>query len=365
MAFAFTLEQRDLADGVAALLDDRATGAYARGVLTGKADWHDLWREVTELGIAAIAVPEELGGLGLGAIELVAVCEAAGRYLVPAPLVATAGWFVPLVVAAVENGGPAEDELAARLDLIVGAGGAATLGYVDPFVASGSITLAGDSLTVADLLVADAERVDQIAFFVADGSGGQIAVVDVTALRVTAEEGLDSTRPLARVAGDSLPAIAAKLGPDALAVPLLAAAAELVGVADAMLAMATRYAGEREQFGVKIGTFQGVKHRLADALLSLERARSLTYRGAVLADSDDRGGAGLLTAARLAKAAAADAASEVARISVQVHGGVGVTAEHDVSLFFLRARQASMQLGGRDGHYAAAARSLVAAGSIG
>lgn len=357
MPFALTLEQRDLADGVAALLADRATGAYARDVIAGKADWRDLWNQLAELGIASIAVPEERGGLGLGAVELAAVCEAAGRYLAPAPLVATAGWFVPLVDGAAAGSAASAERVAPILE-----GGAATVGYVDPFVASGSISLDGDKLTVTDLLVADAERVDQIAFVVDPDA---IATVSVTDLTLIAEDGLDPTRPLARIGAEAVPAAVAPLRPGALAVPFLAAAAELVGIADALLATATRYAGEREQFGTRIGAFQAVKHRLVDALLLVERARSLTYRAAVLADAEGTDAGELLTAAHLAKAAAAEAATEVARSSVQVHGGVGMTAEHDVSLFYLRARQASMQLGGRDGHYAAATRSSLADGSIG
>jgi alkylation response protein AidB-like acyl-CoA dehydrogenase len=118
-----------------------------------------------------------------------------------------------------------------------------------------------------------------------------------------------------------------------------------------MLDLAVDYAGERRQFGVPIGSFQGVKHRLADALLTLERARSLTYRAAVECAGDDP--AAKLRAAHMAKAAASDAATEVGRAAVQVHGGIGITAEADISLLYLRARQGSMQLGGRDAHYAA------------
>src|ERR1700761_9322995 len=100
MAFRFDEDQLALADGVEDLLLGRAKGEYARAVADGDADWGELWAAVSELGIPPMAVPEELGGLGLGPIELVAVCERAGRHLAPAPIVAAAGGFVPTAVAA-------------------------------------------------------------------------------------------------------------------------------------------------------------------------------------------------------------------------------------------------------------------------
>ena len=181
------------------------------------------------------------------------------------------------------------------------------------------------------------------------------SIVATADLESTAVEGFDGLRPLALV---STPAagVAATVAPlpnglADLAVAFTTAAAELVGTAARMLDLAVEYAGERRQFGVPIGSFQGVKHRLADALLTLERARSLTYRAAVECAGDDP--AAKLRAAHMAKAAASDAATEVGRSAVQVHGGIGITSEADVSLLYLRARQGSMQLGGRDAHYAA------------
>ncbi len=137
----------------------------------------------------------------------------------------------------------------------------------------------------------------------------------------------------------------------ALPVAWIAAAAELVGIATELLDRSVEHARSRVQFAHPIGSFQAVKHRLVDTLLAIERARSLT-RYAAIAVTDGRDDA--VRAGHRAKAAASEAASAAARAAVQVHGGVGITAEHDVSLLYLRARQLSMLLGGPDEHYACA-----------
>lgn len=377
MPFRFDEDQTALAEGVESLLLGRAKGDYARAVAAGEADWRDLWEAVSELGIPAIAIPEEAGGLGLGPIELVAVCERVGRHLVPAPVVATAGAFVPTAVAAGEPAAP-------FLERVAG-GAAATLAYVDASDPA-TIELRDGKLVASEVPIPDFERVELIGFVVvgeegaaspgagqadaAMSSGGEdagslgavgrgdavaLAIVAAADLESTAVEGFDGLRPLALVstpaAGVAATVIPLPNGLADLAVAFTTAAAELVGTAARMLDLAVEYAGERRQFGVPIGSFQGVKHRLADALVTLERARSLTYRAAVECAGDDP--VAKLRAAHMAKAAASDAATEVGRSAVQVHGGIGITSEADVSLLYLRARQGSMQLGGRDAHYAA------------
>jgi alkylation response protein AidB-like acyl-CoA dehydrogenase len=355
MPFRFDEDQAALADGVESLLLGRAKGDYARAVAAGEADWRDLWEAVSELGIPAIAIPESAGGLGLGPIELVAVCERVGRHLAPAPIVATAGGFVPTAVAAGEAADP-------FLERIAG-GEAATLAYVDAGDPA-TIELRDGKLLASEVPVPDAERVALIGFLVpGEGEAVALALPAVEDLEMTKVEGFDRLRPLALVstpaAGVAATVMPLPHGAADLAVAFTTAAAELVGTAARMLELAVEHGRERRQFGVPIGSFQGVKHRLADALVTLERARSLTYRAAVECAGDDP--AAKLRAARMAKAAASDAATEVGRSAVQVHGGIGITTEADISLLYLRARQASMQLGGRDAHYAA----LAARGSTG
>lgn len=347
MPFTFTPDQRELANGVDQLLTAKATGAYARDVERGSASWTSLWREVVELGVPGMAVPEDAGGLGLGPIELTAVCEAAGRHLAPGPIVATAGGFVPAVAAVGEDA-------ASLLGPVVEDGLPVALGFRDPLTDAASVALEDDRLSVDGLLVPDAQRSDLICFLVPRDAGGlALAVVPTETATIDDVEQMDRVRPLGRVSLDRAEAEVFTLPPWAspFAVAFTTAAAEMVGMADRMLEISLEYAAERKQFGARIGSFQAVKHRLVDAHLSLERARSLVYRAAVrAAEGDDEAPA----AAHFAKAAACDAATEVARSAVQVHGGIGITAEHDISLFYLRARQAAQMLGGRDFHYTAA-----------
>lgn len=346
-----TDDQRALADGVNRLLADRSSGAYARAVAAEEASWCDLWDKVVELGIPSVAAPEECGGLGLGPIELVAVCETVGRFLAPGPIVASAGGFVPALVAA-------GDEAARFLTEVVEQGSPAALGFADPHVCLNPIELDGDRISVEGLLIADAERADHVCFAVRLGSGElAVAVVSSDACEISSTNPMDKTHPLGRVRLDQVQArvFTVPSGCNPFVVAFTTAAAELVGMAEQMLRISVKFACEREQFATRIGAFQAVKHRLVDSHMAIERARSLTYRAAVLAAEDaPQSRAGVATAAHLAKASACDAATEVARAAVQVHGGVGITVEHDISLFYLRARQASLMLGGRDFHYAAA-----------
>ena len=357
--FSLTVEQEDLADGVSNLLAARATGPYVREVMAGTASWRDVWADVAELGIASLVVPEADGGLGLGAVEVAAVSEVCGHFLVPAPVVATAGQFVPPIAAA---GGAAASCLTRVLD----EGATGTLAFAEPLTPLPSVELRGGRLTVEDLLVPDAVRLDYFAFILGEEGSLFIAVLPSVEASIENVDGLDPTRPLGRLSCDAASVAISPIGSDtaALVVPLVSAASELVGMADQMLSLSIQYAGEREQFGSPIGSFQAVKHRLVDSHLQIERARSLTFSAAVLSDDPDRSAPEQLAAARLAMAVASEAATETARSAVQVHGGVGVTAEHDVSLLYLRARQASMQLGGRDANYLAAADAFIRDGKF-
>ena len=130
-----------------------------------------------------------------------------------------------------------------------------------------------------------------------------------------------------------------------LTAPLVAVAADLVGVASAALYRSVEYAKSRRQFGTPIGAFQGIKHALADNYVSLERARSLTYAAAAQIGDPDTAPATAWTTAALAKAAAGDAAANCARTAVQVHGALGQTWEHDVHLYVRHAWQGSAMLG--------------------
>jgi alkylation response protein AidB-like acyl-CoA dehydrogenase len=215
-----------------------------------------------------------------------------------------------------------------------------------------------DGRLTAELVVPDAALLDRLALVVADDDrdGAEaIALLERGDWSLAQAATIDETRPLARVRIERAD-VAGRLvlaPAGTLATAFATAAAELVGLSDALLKMSVEYAKERQQFGAAIGSFQAIKHRLADVLIAVERARSLTWHAAVLAAEQPLAPA-TAAAAHFAKAGASDAATTAARAAVQVHGGIGITREHDVSLLYLRARQAAFQLGGADAHHLAA-----------
>ena len=162
-------------------------------------------------------------------------------------------------------------------------------------------------------------------------------------------ESTDPAQPVADVEIDTEPLATAPLDSggveSALTAPLVAAAADLVGVASAALHRSVEHAKSRRQFGTAIGAFQGIKHALADNYVSLERARSLTYAAAARLGDPETVPADAWTAAALAKAAAGDAAANCARTAVQVHGALAQTWEHDIHLYVRHAWQGAAMLG--------------------
>jgi alkylation response protein AidB-like acyl-CoA dehydrogenase len=198
------------------------------------------------------------------------------------------------------------------------------------------------NLCRADLLVTLA-RTDDDSILAAVARCGEGVTV------VSTGESTDPAQPLADVELDVEPLAVAPVGTggieSALAAPLVAAAADLVGVAGAALHRAVEHAKTRRQFGTPIGAFQGIKHALADNYVGVERARSLTYAAAARLGDPNTAPADAWTAAALAKAAAGDAAANCARTSVQVHGALGQTWEHDSHLYVRRAWQGAAMLG--------------------
>ena len=170
-------------------------------------------------------------------------------------------------------------------------------------------------------------------------------------------ECIDPAQPVADVEVDAEPlAIAPVELESALATPLVASAADLVGVAGAALARAVEHAKTRQQFGKPIGAFQGIKHALADNYVAVERARGLTYAAAARLDDPATSIAAGWNAAALAKAAASEAAVGCGRTAVQVHGALGQTWEHDIHLYLRHAWQGASTLGDSRALYHAVGR---------
>jgi alkylation response protein AidB-like acyl-CoA dehydrogenase len=349
MPFTYDNDQREFIETVTEFLRDQARKAHGNEQAS-----NELWPGLLALDLPSLLVPEELDGLGLSTIDLVAVLEAAGRFALPVPLAMTIGPFTAALVAA-DTSDAAVRELIGKV--LAGTTGtlAPTHSPTDPFAAP-TARLDGDRLTVARVVVPDADA-ELIAVPALRGDTGEpvLVIASPQELGLTAAQAMDGTSPVGvlELSDHAVPgATVLTYDPEAvLPVAWIAAAAELVGLAVELLDRSVAYAKDRVQFGKPIGSFQAVKHRLVDVHLEIERARSLTMYAA-LAVFEQR--PDLVRAAHRAKAAASEAASAAARAAVQVHGGSGITAEEAVSGLYLRARQKSMLLGGHDEHYEAA-----------
>ena len=302
-----------------------------------------LWSSLAALGVPGALAPEEAGGLGLDETRFVLLLEEAGRAALAEPLLATAAVGVPLL-----RDLPPEAEARARWLARVAAGEARlAVGHpVSAFVADAH---------VADLLLLPA--------------GAALHAVPRAEAALTAEPANDPSERLFTVRftprADTRVAAGARaraLLDAALDRGALAAAAQLLGVAEQLLEMAVAYAGQREQFGRPIGSFQAVKHQLADAKVRLEYARPLVYRAAwSVARSDPRRALHV----SMAKLHAAEAASFAARRALQVHGAIGYTWEQDLHLWMRRAWSLGLAWGTTEFHLERVAQAVLVDGAGG
>ncbi len=315
MEFAFSEEQRELAKNVRSLLDKRADPRVAEYDET-------LWNTLCEqIGAAALAIPEEYGGAGFTLFESLIVLEEVGRSLAPSPLLAS------LVTAEALLAGADEDAKRRLLPRIAAGEPAA-------FVAGTGPVLDGDHATV----------------LVAVTDDGLVEVDPETATRTWAES-MDQTTRLAHV--DLTEATTKRIGDAAAAV----ARAELVGavgVAALQAGLAARavdmtvaYSKERVQFGRPIGSFQALKHRMAEMLVLLEMSRSAAWAASYAVSRSTNNATEL---AHIAKSYCGDAMARIAGETIQLHGGIAITWEHDAHLVFKRAH-ALGQLYGSPRHH--------------
>ncbi|WP_027943787.1 acyl-CoA dehydrogenase family protein [Amycolatopsis taiwanensis] len=302
MDFTISLEQRQFSESLHDFLRGADTPAAARAWAGGD---HEpglkLWRDLGEIGVAALLVPDEFGGLGAGATDAVLAFEALGYHCVPGPVVETA-----VVAPTLLTGDDARRWLPEL----------ATGNEVATVFAPPQVPLALDADIAALTLRIGQDRVDRV--------DGELEPV----------RSIDPTRRLFRVRGDGVPVSAAG-GEPAVDLGTLAVAAQLLGAGRRLLDLAGEYAKQRHQYGKPIGQYQAIKHLLADVVTGLELARPLAYGAAVAAEA----GAGTVTRdVSAAKVAAADAAYRAARTALQVHGAIGYTAEHDLGLWLTKVR---------------------------
>jgi alkylation response protein AidB-like acyl-CoA dehydrogenase len=372
-------EQRELENSTRDVLGREHTVELARRVVeqregAGK-EVEDLWNRMVSLDWPVLTVPDANGGLGLGAVELAVVSEQLGHALAPGPFLSTASQFVPAVR---EAGSQAQRR--AFLDPIAGAGAAGTLAFAE---ASGTFDLAGVQATFRPGADGNGFVLDGVKSFVleatrarnivvvarregtAGGSGIGMFVVpaDSSGLEVRPMSARDSTRELATVSLESVavpaenvlgtnravelggagePGGAAEVLSTVLEEATVMLAAEMVGTCQRIVDVILEHAMTREQFGVKIGSFQALKHKFANMYVAVESARAtVRYAAAAIAEGDPR----RTLAASMAKSSAGDCERLIGVEGIQCLGGIGYTWEHDMHLYVKRIRTGAALLG--------------------
>ncbi len=322
MPIAITEDHRALGQTTSDFLAKHDSRGAARALLeTDSETLASFWGDIVELGWLGLHLPEQYGGSGFGLPELVVVVEEMGRALTPGP-------FVPTVIASAVIDAAGSDELAARL--LPGLAGGSRFG---------GVALESD-ITVRDgraAGTAPAVLGGGLAHILLLPSGDDAIVVDVSAggVQVEVPHNLDPTRRAARVTLDHVPADVITGGRRALIdLARVIVAAEATGIASECTGQAAAYAKVRVQFGRPIATFQAVKHHCANMLVSSELATGAVWDAARAADE---GGDQLTYAAAIAAALALAAGDECAQLNTQVHGGIGITWEHDAHLYLRRA----------------------------
>jgi alkylation response protein AidB-like acyl-CoA dehydrogenase len=349
MRFGFTTEQLDLRDSVRRFLE-RLTDKAAEGSALPLEPGTSAWTVLSEqLGLTALTVPEEFGGFGTGTVELAVVLEEMGRHPRPGPFLASSGFAVPPLTALLGK------EDARRYLPDVSAGRLlATLAAAD----EAGVGVRAQERRSEYFLTGVTPPVHAVpGLFVvtaASAHGPRLFLVspDAAGWSLVPEASFDLTAPVARLQLEDAPAtLLGEVGDEdtvrrALVRARISLAASQLGGAQACLDTAVAYAKDRRQFGRPIGSFQAIKHRLADVLVAVEGARSLVYHAAWLADRDDE--AELRTVAAMAKAWCSDAYLQAAETNVLVHGGLGFTWEHSAHLHLRRARSQHTLLGHPD-----------------
>ena len=325
MDFDLTEDQREIRDVAHDLLSARSPFAKVREAADAERYDERLWGEIVELGWPGIAVSEQYGGQGLGAVELAVLLEELGYACAATP-------FLSSSVAAAVIQACGNDEQRDRW-LPGLASGELTAG-----IGTAELAADGDGAAVAILLDGDQARL-------------------LPAPQTTPLTTIDPTRRFATVTvGDGEP-----LQAGAAARTHAALSAEVVGVCQRALDMTLEYVKERKQFGVAVGSFQAVAHRCAQMLLHTESARSTAYFAAWAADAEP---SRMTEAAALAAAAAATGGREVTGSAIQAHGGIGFTWEADVHWLYKRAQLDCALLGGAGRHHATLARAAAARAAV-
>ena len=358
MHFGLSDEQMELGRAVRSLVERRASQLDLRAA-AGSATGYDrsLWDTLCQqIGVAAMAIPEEYGGAGFSSFETHVVLEMLGASLTPSPLLGSTVLSTRAVLLA---GNP--DDCERLLPSLADGTQVAALAWADEsgrWRTDGSgvrATPDGDHWTVAGdaTLVLDAAGADVLLAVASTDEGPRLFEVDQSSgVHRTATPALDPTLRLDRVSFQAAAAtpVGGVLG-DQLATlhaeAAVAVAALQVGGAQGALDRTVAHLKERQQFGRPLGSFQALKHRVADMLVAVETARSISWSAAW---ASSQGAPDLTRQAAMAKAWCSDAFSSVAAEMVQLHGGIAITWEHDAHLYFKRAHATAQLFGSAREH---------------
>jgi len=356
--FDFSDDQRLLQDAVRAMLAETSTSQAVREVLEGRASHSEaVWRNLIEMGAAGAAIPEQYGGAGLGYLELCLVAEEAGRHLAAVPLSSS---FYLAAEAILRAGNDAQKQRwlprIARGELVA----TAALGSRERYRAPAPLAFDGATLTGTSPALVDGD----IAGLAVLRVGDALVLVDLAGAGVSRRPvpTLDPTRPLAALHFDRTPAeclsatAAAAVAARVLDGAAVLLAFEQVGGAARILEATRDYALERKAFGRQIGSFQAMKHRMAEIYTAIELARVHTYYGAWALSSD---APELPKAAAAARVAATRAYTFAAEEGIELHGGIGFTWEMDCHLHYRRARHLGQLIGSEHAWRARLADALI------
>ncbi len=379
MDFNLTKEQQMLSEVVQRFVAKEYTFATRRGILRSADGWsREVWSKLAEMGLLSLQVPEEHGGMGSSSIEMLLTMNALGRGLLlepylPSAILATAlirdlgsrtqkEALLPSLAAGERIAVPAHVEHGSRYDLSRIATSAVRKG--DGFVLSGRKTVvlhaaAADLLLVSARTAGNAEDEAGISLFAVERDATGVSLQSYPTL--DGQRGADVTLCDAHVSREAL------LGPEGGAFPAISAAwdlgiaalcAEAVGALEAIFQATVDYAKTRKQFDVPIGHFQALQHRMAEMLIHIEQAKSMSYLAAMRCTERDATVRGRAISA--AKVLIGQACRRVGQEAVQLHGGMGVTDELSVSHYFKRLTAIELSLGDTEHHLERFARIPVA-----
>jgi alkylation response protein AidB-like acyl-CoA dehydrogenase len=305
--FAFTEDQLAFRDATRDLLEKQCGPEAVRTAWDARSPGYDpaLWRRLAEMGVLGALAPEAAGGLGLSELDLVLVLEESGRAAMPGPMVEHAAVAVPLLASSPQGEQWLEGAVAGDLLVTVGLGGADA---AVPWAAQADVVLRADGDSVSAALAGPAGDPR-----VSVDRSRRAALLGRAPVATTLLDGADVGLAFDRGA--------------------LATAAQLLGLSEKLIEMTAEYTRARHQFGVPIGSYQAVKHQLANALIWVEYARPCIYRAShsVARQEPNRS-----RDVSLAKAYANEAASLSARVALQCHGAIGYTYEYDLHLWMKR-----------------------------